>query len=75
MPVSSGINNNPLRLRFTLCVNTEGLPSSPAMCCTLSYPDKEISPEIWCHQEHYFDHWGFCKIVYSYINGVVQEFM
>lgn len=44
MPVSSGINNNPLRLGFTLRIKTEGRLLSPAMFYTLSYPDKEISP-------------------------------
>lgn len=44
MPVSFGINNNPLRLGFTLRIKTEGLLLSPAMLYTLSYPDKEISP-------------------------------
>lgn len=44
MPVSFGINNNPLRLRFTLCIKTEGLRLSPAMLFTLTYPDKETSP-------------------------------
>lgn len=44
MPVNFGINNNPLRLRFTLRIKTEVLRLSLAMLFTLSYPDKETSP-------------------------------
>lgn len=41
MPVSSGINNSPLRRGFTLCIKTEGLPLASAILYNLSYPDKE----------------------------------
>lgn len=44
MPVSPGISSHPLRPRFTLRMKTGGLLPSPAMFCTLLYPDKDMSP-------------------------------